>query len=194
MITQITSANVGIAGVHFCTLNLEKSVRRILENLGWTLDHKKQHASQARNRVIEQGNTMAPLHGASEAATSPSQQLQALSISPSDASHLAEYGLRHKRGGLGNDGAPHGESKPARSPSRTRGQNENGTGAGGAPTTQEDSWDEFPNGRFTDVRSPAYGEIDGWGNGIKITVSGESNHCQSIETYMTLRICSRHKL
>jgi hypothetical protein len=37
----------------------------------------------------------------------------------------------------------------------------------------EDSWDEYPNGRFTDVRSPAYGEIDGWGNGLKITVSFE---------------------
>ncbi|BFZ54594.1 methylenetetrahydrofolate reductase 1 [Savitreella phatthalungensis] len=25
------------------------------------------------------------------------------------------------------------------------------------------TWDEFPNGRFGDSRSPAYGEIDGWG-------------------------------
>jgi methylenetetrahydrofolate reductase (NADPH) len=171
MITEITSAGVGITGVHFCTLNLEKSVRRILENLGWTLDHQKtRHASQARNRVIEQGHTMAPLHGASDAAISPSQQLQALSISPSDASHLAEYGLKHKRGGPGNDGAPHDDPSNTTSLEKSRGFNENGSGAGAAPTAQEDSWDEFPNGRFTDVRSPAYGEIDGWGNGIKITV------------------------
>lgn len=33
------------------------------------------------------------------------------------------------------------------------------------------SWDEFPNGRFTDVRSPAYGELDGYGGGLKILVS-----------------------
>ncbi len=26
----------GIAGFHFCTLNLEKSVQRVLESLGWT--------------------------------------------------------------------------------------------------------------------------------------------------------------
>lgn len=25
----------GIQGFHFCTLNLEKSVRRVLERLGW---------------------------------------------------------------------------------------------------------------------------------------------------------------
>jgi methylenetetrahydrofolate reductase (NADPH) len=28
---------------------------------------------------------------------------------------------------------------------------------------REATWDEFPNGRFGDSRSPAYGEIDGWG-------------------------------
>lgn len=171
MINKIIAAGVGISGVHFCTLNLEKSVRRILENLRWTLDHKSDHARQARNRAIEQGHTMAPLHGAADASTSPSQQLQALSISPSDASHLAEYGMKHKRGGPSADGESHGDSGTDGLVPKPRGQNENGTGASGAPTTQEDSWDEFPNGRFTDVRSPAYGEIDGWGNGIKITVS-----------------------
>ena len=172
MINKIISADVGINGVHFCTLNLEKSVRRILENLRWTLDDKSEHVTQARNRAIEQGHTMAPLHGAADASTSPSQQLQALSISPSDASHLAEYGMKHKRGGPSADGAPHGDSGAGGLVPKPRGQNESGTGAGGAPSSnQEDSWDEFPNGRFTDVRSPAYGEIDGWGNGIKITVS-----------------------
>lgn len=78
------------------------------------------------------------------------KQLNDLSISPSQASQLAEWGLRHdvlppvpKKGGAG--------------------QGNQGQG--------EDSWDEYPNGRFTDVRSPAYGEIDGWGSGLKITVS-----------------------
>jgi len=30
------------------------------------------------------------------------------------------------------------------------------------------SWDEFPNGRFGDARSPAYGEMDGYGAGLKL--------------------------
>jgi hypothetical protein len=32
------------------------------------------------------------------------------------------------------------------------------------------SWDEFPNGRFGDARSPAYGDLDGWGVGLKLSV------------------------
>lgn len=30
------------------------------------------------------------------------------------------------------------------------------------------AWDEFPNGRFGDIRSPAYGEMDGYGVSLKI--------------------------
>ncbi len=33
------------------------------------------------------------------------------------------------------------------------------------------SWDEYPNGRFGDARSPAYGDLDGWGVSLKLTPS-----------------------
>lgn len=33
----------GLRGFHICTLNLEKSVRSILENLGWTPGHAVAH-------------------------------------------------------------------------------------------------------------------------------------------------------
>lgn len=33
-----------------------------------------------------------------------------------------------------------------------------------------ENWDEYPNGRFGDARSPAYGEIDGYGVSLKQTV------------------------
>lgn len=172
MIKELVSSEAKITTVHFCTLNLEKSVRKILENLGWTCDARvtSTSTSHSRNKLIEQGKTMAPNHGAQE-TTSPTAQLQALSVSPEEAVHLAEYGLKHKRGGPGLDGESHPHEENGSAPGGQKGQNENGTGAGGAPTGTEDSWDEFPNGRFTDVRSPAYGEIDGWGNGLKITVS-----------------------
>ena len=39
-----------------------------------------------------------------------------------------------------------------------------GTGALG----QNATWDEFPNGRFSDCRSPAFGEIDGYGPSLKV--------------------------
>ncbi|KDN38871.1 MTHFR-domain-containing protein [Tilletiaria anomala UBC 951] len=33
---------------------------------------------------------------------------------------------------------------------------------------RNDTWDEFPNGRFGDIRSPAYGEMDGYGASLKV--------------------------
>jgi methylenetetrahydrofolate reductase (NADPH) len=43
--------------------------------------------------------------------------------------------------------------------------------------TRKDSpatWDEFPNGRFGDARSPAYGDLDGWGISLKVSVSART--------------------
>ena len=38
-----------------------------------------------------------------------------------------------------------------------------------------ENWDEYPNGRFGDARSPAYGEIDGYGVSLKQTVCVRCN-------------------
>ena len=35
--------------------------------------------------------------------------------------------------------------------------------------SRTENWDEYPNGRFGDSRSPAYGELDGYGIWIKQT-------------------------
>ena len=35
-------------------------------------------------------------------------------------------------------------------------------------TPAPETWDEFPNGRYTDARSPAFGEIDGYGASLKV--------------------------
>ena len=37
----------GLRGSHFCTLNLEKSVERVLESLGWTPRH-----ARVQNKLI----------------------------------------------------------------------------------------------------------------------------------------------
>jgi len=36
--------------------------------------------------------------------------------------------------------------------------------------TSAGSWDEFPNGRFGDSKSPAFGVNDLWDNGLGVTV------------------------
>jgi methylenetetrahydrofolate reductase (NADPH) len=123
-VSRLVAAGL-VQGVHFCTLNLEKSVRTILENIGWT---QGVSPIQKHNQLI-------------------GDERQDLTIEPGNASQLAEWGMHQ-----------------AQSPVPKR-------GAVGGGQSAEDSWDEYPNGRFTDVRSPAYGEIDGWGSGLKTTVS-----------------------
>ncbi|WVQ85878.1 methylenetetrahydrofolate reductase [Cryptococcus sp. DSM 104549] len=150
MVKEVLESGL-VPGIHFCTLNLEKSVRTILENLGWVEGAQGAGTGTGvspghrANRLIE-ADAEASANGNGHITS----QTKNLSISPSEASQLAQWGLTHSalppapKAGLGNQGA-------------------SGTG--------EDSWDEFPNGRFTDVRSPAYGEIDGWGGGLKTTAA-----------------------
>ena len=142
-----------VPGVHFCTLNLEKSVRTVLQNLEWSEGKDPDHGVRL-NRLIEDDETL---------GTSPPAQRE-LAVSPQEASLLAQRVLANKAV------TP---KKPANTPQAS---------------TTEDSWDEFPNGRFTDVRSPAYGEIDGWGSGLKITVSNVST---VLAVYLTPRLLKR---
>ncbi|WWC72478.1 methylenetetrahydrofolate reductase [Kwoniella pini CBS 10737] len=161
MVKQVLESKL-VPGIHFCTLNLEKSVRTILENLKWTSTSApsiEKSPLVRHNRLIEddqpQTNGTIAINGRTTVNGSGlGHQISELSVSPSEASQLAQWGLQHnslppvpKKGGI-QGGAT----------------SNSGQGA-------EDSWDEYPNGRFTDVRSPAYGEIDGWGSGLKITAA-----------------------
>lgn len=172
MVSRLIQSQL-VPGVHFCTLNLEKSVRTILENLGWTTSKSNGHKTSPlsrHNRLIEADDD-------SKLGSSPPTN-PLLSISPSEASQLAQWGLTNHalppapKKGLGNSGG--------------------GSGTPQGPSG-EDSWDEYPNGRFTDIRSPAYGEIDGWGSGLKITVSS----CKRIDmdrSLMHLGISSSERM
>ncbi|KAG8899819.1 hypothetical protein FRB99_006434 [Tulasnella sp. 403] len=117
LVSQLTTdPELGIRGVHFCTLNLEKSVRKTLDRLGWSLE------SQGRkNRLIED------------------LPAAAYAISPSDASTTAVSVLIH----------------PPSSPSLKPQDQIDAASAERAGVAA--AWDEFPNGRFGDATSPAYG-------------------------------------
>lgn len=140
-----------VEGVHFCTLNLERSVRRVLEGLTWLAkepitagaDHPASR-NQGNVPLEEMKNLFIQQDGRSLFPTAPAA---AFTISSAAASLAAAAGLHHTH---------HAEVNQPTAP------------AGDA------SWDEFPNGRFTDVRSPAYGELDGYGGGLKILVRLEA--------------------
>ncbi|TFK30211.1 methylenetetrahydrofolate reduct [Coprinopsis marcescibilis] len=111
----------GIQGFHFCTLNLEKSVKRVLEHLEWT-------------PVITTGRQNKLIADLPESLAQPADL--DLLITPSSATNSATLGLG---------------TIPALAE------------AGRGELNNAASWDDFPNGRFGDFKSPAYGNQDPWG-------------------------------
>ncbi|KAJ4475679.1 methylenetetrahydrofolate reductase-domain-containing protein [Lentinula aciculospora] len=142
MIRRIT-IETNIVGVHFCTLNLEKSVQRVLETLQW-IGFSPQVVP---NKLIEEPNSD---HGPSG------------TITPVSAASVATLGLIN---------IPPTENE-----------------AGSGELNKADSWDDFPNGRWGDSKSPAYGVQGPWGNNDAInqgTISQWGNP-QSLNDLTTL--------
>ncbi|BGO97810.1 Methylenetetrahydrofolate reductase 1 [Rhodotorula toruloides] len=106
-----------IRGFHLCTLNLEKSVTRVLELLQWVEPGSTKISARLRKGLSPNG---APLP----------KVINSLRPAPSTGANVAGPDIARK-------------DSPA-------------------------SWDEFPNGRFGDARSPAYGEMDGYGVSLKL--------------------------
>ncbi|KAK2459701.1 hypothetical protein APHAL10511_008346 [Amanita phalloides] len=120
-----------VPGVHFFTLNLEKSVQRILEALQWigVADHAHPNKLIAdvadgatTTQALESEFLITPTHAADDAA----KVFAALPVIDGEAG----------RGELNNAA----------------------------------TWDDFPNGRFGDYKSPAYGNQGLWGTpGLSIS-------------------------
>ncbi|EIW79327.1 methylenetetrahydrofolate reduct [Coniophora puteana RWD-64-598 SS2] len=109
MCRKILAADIGIRGIHFYTMNLEKATKMLLEELN----------------LVPRVETVKPLPW--RQSLTPSRRNE--TIRPIFWANRAKSYL-----------------------SRT------------------ENWDEFPNGRFGDSRSPAYGELDGYGVSLKHSV------------------------
>ncbi|KAI5117470.1 hypothetical protein M0805_007175 [Coniferiporia weirii] len=123
-----------VKGVHFCTLNLERSVRRVLEILQWVGG-----SSGTGNKLIIDSVDI----NAQQSAPSD------LTINPADANQTATDKLTTR---------PLPEIQEP----------------GKGEVNHASTWDEFPNGRFGDFKSPAFGtQSDPWnaglGNGLGIS-------------------------
>ncbi|KAH7389069.1 methylenetetrahydrofolate reductase-domain-containing protein [Cadophora sp. MPI-SDFR-AT-0126] len=151
----------GPRGFHFYTLNLEKAVAFILE----------------RTNLIP---------------SSPPDSESAILDIPSPLESVQINGSSHKRrsrrqSSIGSD--PHNRviisgnktSNPDREttaeeaaipaePVNTR-ANTLAISEGEGSLGREATWDDFPNGRWGDARSPAYGEIDGYGVSLHMSVN-----------------------
>ncbi|KAI0272363.1 methylenetetrahydrofolate reductase-domain-containing protein [Gloeopeniophorella convolvens] len=108
MCRKILDADIGIRGLHFYTMNLERGTRLLLEELN----------------LVPRVETLKPL---------PWRQ----SLTPARRSESI---------------------RPIFWANRTK-----------SYLSRTENWDEYPNGRFGDSRSPAYGELDGYGVSLKQT-------------------------
>ncbi|KAG6021060.1 hypothetical protein E4U41_002629 [Claviceps citrina] len=161
-IRAIKARSTGPKGFHFYTLNLEKAVSFIVERTGLIpRDPEKEEA------VVDDGATGLTL-------TPPLPLLQVNGNRTSSRSRTSQ-----RRSSIGSD--PYNRvivgGRPATHPEWEATGQEAGVPAesinsrantlaiseGEGVLGREATWDDFPNGRFGDSRSPAYGEIDGYG-------------------------------
>ncbi|KAG9323908.1 hypothetical protein KVV02_006274 [Mortierella alpina] len=124
IIQRLLSA--GITGFHICTLNLEKSVRLILERVGFVSP-----ADSARRQQQQQQLANEPTH---------------VNVTEKNAT-----GVVPRADGTADMHLNPLIWKPA----------DDHLG-------RSESWDDFPNGRWGDARSPAFGDLDGYGASLKV--------------------------
>ncbi|RLV91490.1 Methylenetetrahydrofolate reductase 1 [Spathaspora sp. JA1] len=162
-IIQNIDAKIGsrIKGYHFYCLNLEKAVASIIDQskvLHPILDmphHSVEHddaiVSESEGETEEQVIPASSIqNGISRRRKSSLVNENELAISPA-TKELVSKALLKDRQVLVDIST--------------------GKGALGKDAT----WDDFPNGRFGDSNSPAYGEIDGYGPNLKIHTPAEAS-------------------
>ena len=157
----------GIRGFHFFTLNLEKTVSFILErcNLIASVCEPDKSArgqtpglSQIPN--AEKLQSLAERHDSSF-NSQPYNQVIVDKLQTSPGTSSKDPVISHETPAL-NAGIP--SLPPNRNATL---QISEGQGSLG----REATWDDFPNGRWGDARSPAFGEIDGYGPSLHVVAS-----------------------
>jgi len=162
---KTTSANRP-KGFHFYTLNLEKAVAQIIEKCNLipqeipsiTVQDDSAVADEETDGflVVKKSKTEAKRRQSSTANSQPRNRVvvdRERATSPSSKDYEApedEAGIPGEKPGSQSNNLAISE----------------GDGSLG----REATWDDFPNGRWGDARSPAYGEIDGYGVSLHVSI------------------------
>lgn len=167
-VKEIKNRTPGPKGFHFYTLNLEKAVSFILERTGLIPDAEDEdddvavvdgeavvpHLTVNGNSVNRQSSRSRSTRRHSSFGSGPHDRVIVGSRTPTHP----EWEVTGREAGLPSGGINSRANTLAIS---------EGEGALG----REATWDDFPNGRFGDARSPAYGEIDGYGVSLHMSVT-----------------------
>lgn len=146
--------NGRIRGFHFYTLNLEKSIAQIVEK------------SSLLSRVIEEGKDEDAIMSDDESykTAAISKVLKSRRSSSLNTSNKVLVDKIRMDSQDFEDAADFKLSVPSKKEIVAISSGEGTLG-------RDATWDDFPNGRFGDSRSPAYGEIDGYGPSLKIATN-----------------------
>ncbi|RDA86606.1 hypothetical protein CP532_5971 [Ophiocordyceps camponoti-leonardi (nom. inval.)] len=150
-------------GFHFYTLNLEKSVSLIVEQTGLIQEDLSDEA--VLDGLLSPPPTM---HSNGNRQTSHSRSSRRQSSVGSDPHNRVIVGDRPLTNpeweATGQEAGVPASSVNSRANTLAICEGEGVLG-------REATWDDFPNGRFGDARSPAYGEIDGYGVSLHMSVT-----------------------
>ncbi|PGG96714.1 methylenetetrahydrofolate reductase [Helicocarpus griseus UAMH5409] len=162
----------GPRGLHFYTLNLEKAVAFTVErcNLIPALSEPSSDSDTDLDSAVfmAQGGAPngVPLISKRRASSLNSQPHNRLIV---DRPSLVPDGSASSQASTSHETQALGAGMPALNPPHrtTALQISEGLGALG----REATWDDFPNGRWGDARSPAFGEIDGYGPSLHVNAA-----------------------
>ncbi|KAM0345182.1 hypothetical protein ACHAPU_006817 [Fusarium lateritium] len=169
-IKDIKSKTPGPKGFHFYTLNLEKAVSFILERADLIPDPPENEEAVT---VDELAIPALQINGHSNMrSSSHSRSRQSRS-----RRHSSVVSDPHNYVIVGDRPAVHPEWEATSQEAGGRAEaintraNTLAISEGEGALGREATWDDFPNGRFGDARSPAYGEIDGYGVSLHMSVT-----------------------
>ncbi|CAI9628651.1 methylenetetrahydrofolate reductase 2 [Alternaria burnsii] len=148
-------------GFHFYTLNLEKAVSHIVEDthlIPSTIDDNDDVIVETTPAINLEPppNGFVPHRRRSSAVNSGPRNRVIISHSSAAKSSNHSYEATEEEAGV------------PRGPINTR-ANTLAISEGEGSLGREATWDDFPNGRWGDARSPAFGEIDGYGPTLHVS-------------------------
>ncbi|KAF2094445.1 methylenetetrahydrofolate reduct [Rhizodiscina lignyota] len=161
----------GPRGFHFYTLNLEKVVTQIVErsnlippetppeeetngedSIAITIDDSQDTLSPPQPAVSKNRRRLSSIQNAA-----PQNRVVVEKNSSSSRSKSRSYEAPDDEAGIPRDMI----NSRANTLAISEGQGDLG---------REATWDDYPNGRWGDARSPAYGEIDGYGVSLHVSI------------------------
>lgn len=174
-IREIKSRTPGPKGFHFYTLNLEKAVSFILERT----DLIPTDAPEEDQAIADDLLPAVPKIAVNGSGSNHSGSNQHLAVGGHSSRRQSQVSSEPRNRVIVSGGRapsnPEYEAtqleasrpfEPVHSRANTLAISE-GEGVLG----REATWDDFPNGRWGDARSPAYGEIDGYGVSLHMSVT-----------------------